>query len=138
MKKATTKFYYTGVLVENLDKSILFYTKHLQMKLIFRTKIKETGGEVAWLRSRGSSQLLELNWYPKDYPHKGDDPLDHLAFIVDDADESYKNLVEKSMALPALEPFDEGKWRLGYVKDPDGIWIELGSRIKKARRKRKS
>jgi len=25
----------------------------------------------------------------------------------------------------AMEPFNEGQGRLSFVKDPDGIWIEL-------------
>ncbi len=58
---ASTKFIYTGIHVSDLDRSIKFYTKELKMKLLFRAKIKETGGEVAWLKSTGSSQVLELN-----------------------------------------------------------------------------
>jgi hypothetical protein len=30
------------------------------MKLLFKTEIKETGGKVAWLRSKGSRQTLNL------------------------------------------------------------------------------
>jgi hypothetical protein len=25
----------------------------------------------------------------------------------------------------AVEPFDQGSWTLAFVKDPNGIWIEL-------------
>jgi hypothetical protein len=31
----------------------------------------------------------------------------------------------------AIAPFEEGKWILVYVKDPDGNWIELGSCLRK-------
>jgi lactoylglutathione lyase len=126
------KFIYTGIHVSDLDRSIKFYTKELKMKLLFRAEIKETGGKVAWLKSKGSSQVLELNWYPEGYPHGGSSGLDHLAYQVDDADEAYDRLSRTSRG--EIAPFDEGRWRLGYIRDPDGNWIEIGSRIRKRSR----
>jgi len=126
------KFIYTGIHVSDLDRSIEFYRKKLKMKLLFRAKIKETGGEVAWLKSGGSSQILELNWYPEEYAYGGSSGLDHLAFQVEDADEAYRELTQKTTG--EIRPFDEGRWRLGYVKDPDGNWIEIGSKIGKRRK----
>jgi catechol 2,3-dioxygenase-like lactoylglutathione lyase family enzyme len=99
------------------------------MKLLFTTRIKETGGRVAWLRSKGSKQILELNWYPRRYKYGGNSGLDHLAFEVKDAVAEYRKLSKKHKV--AIAPFREGKWMLAYVKDPNGNWIELGSRLKK-------
>ena len=126
------KFLYTGIHVSNLEKSITFYTKSLGMKLLFTTKIKETGGKVAWLRSSGSSQILELNWYPKKYKYGGKSGLDHLAFEVEDVCAKYKDLSRKYEK--AIKPFREGDWILAYLKDPDGNWIELGERVRKKSR----
>lgn len=125
------KFIYTGIHVTDLDRSVRFYTKELRMKLLFRAKIKETGGEVAWLRSERSSQVLELNWYPEGYEHGGSSGLDHLAFQVDDVDVLFRRLTKTSKG--EIGPFDEGNWRLGSISDPDGSWIEIGE--KKIRRK---
>jgi lactoylglutathione lyase len=130
---APMKFIYTGIHVSDLDRSIDFYTKELRMKLLFRSRIKETGGEVAWLKSKGSSQVLELNWYPKGYPHGGRSGLDHLAFQVEDADKAFGELTRRSRA--EIRPFEEGRWRLGYVSDPDGNWVEIGSRKRGKRRR---
>jgi lactoylglutathione lyase len=126
------RFIYTGIHVSNLNKSISFYTKALGMKLLFRTRIKETGGKVAWLKSPGSEQVLELNWYPKGYRYGGKSGLDHLAFEVRDAVERYKQLSGNRRG--AIPPFPEGKWMLAYVKDPDGNWIELGHRLRQRKR----
>ena len=41
------------------------------MKLLFETEIKETGGKVAWLKSPGTKQILELDWYPKSFKFGG-------------------------------------------------------------------
>ena len=126
------KFIYTGIHVTNLEKSIAFYTKALGMKLLFTTRIKETGGRVAWLTSKGSKQILELNWYPGRYKYGGKSGLDHLAFEVKDAVAEYRKLSKKYRT--GIAPFEEGKWMLAYVKDPNGNWIEIGSRLRKRRR----
>ena len=99
------------------------------MKLLFETEIKETGGKVAWLRSKGSHQILELNWYPKRYKYGGKSGLDHLAYEVTDIAEEYSRLSRRRKG--AIGPFREGRWILAYVKDPDGNWIELGERTRR-------
>jgi lactoylglutathione lyase len=112
-------------MVSNLERSVKFYTKDLGMKLMFTTKIKETGGRVAWLRSPRSKQVLELNWYPKSYKFGGTSGLDHLAFEVDDAERQFDRLSNRGYKT-GIKPFSEGRWVLAYVRDPDGNWIELG------------
>jgi len=71
---------------------------------------------------------LELNWYPKGsrFYERYDDgsELDHVAFIVDDAVKWFKLLVKRG-ARPASRPFGDESETLAFVKDPDGIWIEL-------------
>lgn len=124
-----SKFIYTGIHVSNLERSIKFYRKALGMKLLFKTEIKETGGRVAWLITKGTKQVLELNWYPKGYRHGASSGLDHLAFEVKDAPAAYRNLTKKRKG--AIRPFKEGRWCLAYVRDPDGNWIELGSRLRR-------
>jgi lactoylglutathione lyase len=127
-----SKFIYTGIHVSNLERAIAFYRKSLGMKLLFKTKIEETGGRVAWLTTKGTKQILELNWYPKRYKYGGRSGLDHLAFEVDDASDAYKRLGGPRKG--AMAPFEEGRWLLAYVKDPDGNWIELGSKLRRRRR----
>jgi len=101
------------------------------MHLLFKADIKETGGRVAWLRTRGSKQILELNWYPPSFKHGGKSGLDHLAFQVKDLTHVYSK-IGKHRRL--LEPFREGRWMLGYIADPDGNWIELCERLRKSNR----
>lgn len=130
------KFIYAGIHVSDLDEAIEFYAKELGMDLLFKSPapIKETGGKVAWLRSKGSKQVLELNWYPEGYEYGAKSGLDHLAFQVDDVTEVYSRMTEKHEG--PLKPFTEGKWKLAFVKDPDGNWIELGEVLKKKRKSR--
>jgi lactoylglutathione lyase len=122
---------YVGIQVRDLERSLAFYTGLLGMEVAGRENVKETKGEWAVLRTEGSAQRLELNWYPPGSaffqgPYRNGDELDHIAFRCEDVDSAYRELVARG-AKPGLAPFDEGGERLAYVVDPDGIWIELVS-----------
>jgi len=118
------KFIYTGIGVRDLDRSIEFYTKKMGMRLLGRHKIKETNGEIADLISPNGRQTLELNWYAERDEFRNGDEVDHLAFRVRDVDKYLAELRAEGVEV-AMEPFNEGRSRLAFVKDPDGIWIEL-------------
>lgn len=120
------RFRYTGIRVRDLDRSLRFYTKALGMHMIARGTMPH-GGRFVHLRSPGSSQRLELNWYPRKTQfytsyRKGEE-MDHLAFVVDDVRAAYRTLLRHG-ASPAVSPKQSAGTEV-YVKDPDGIWIEL-------------
>ncbi len=122
---------YAGIQVRDMDRSVAFYRDLLGMEVLRRQKVPETGGEWAELRSGGSEQLLELNWYPEGSrhfrgPYRNGDELDHLAFECEDVARAYEELAARG-AGRGLPPFLEGDMWLAYVVDPDGIWIELES-----------
>ena len=120
---------YVGIQVRDMDRSIAFYRDALGMEVLGRSKVPETAGEIADLKSKDSAQILELNWYPESSPHfkgpyRNGDELDHLAFGCEDVKEAYEELLSKG-ATPGLPPFlEQGTW-LAYVVDLDGIWLEL-------------
>jgi len=121
------RFAYTGIRVRNLGRSLRFYKKVMGMKEIVRGRMK-AGGVFVQLKSPRSRQLLELNYYPPKakYCERYDSgsELDHLAFWTRDVDKWFSELTSKG-AKVAVRPFSEGRYRLAFVKDPDGIWIEL-------------
>ena len=86
------------------------------------------GGVWIELRSPGSDQRLELNWYPvgsKFYkPYRRGEELDHLAFRVSHVRTTFQELVAGG-AHPEVKPFKDGRYEFAFVSDPDGIWIEL-------------
>ncbi len=127
-------FRYTGMRVRNLDRSIAFYTTVLGMRVTWRMKIRETGGEIAVLKSPRGTQRLELNWYPPEgryREYRQGDELDHLAFAVPDVDVFLRD--HRGDFRVVMKAFDEGTDRLAYATDPDGVWIELMSRQKPRR-----
>lgn len=119
------RFRYSGIRVRDLGRSLDFYTGALGMKVVKEGTMPH-GGKWVHLRG-GSAQTLELNWYPvgtrfhTNYT-KGEE-LDHLAFVVEDVRKAYRHLLERG-AKPAVSP-EESEGTEVYVKDPDGIWIEL-------------
>jgi lactoylglutathione lyase len=134
------KFTYTGIRVRDLKRSIEFYTKTMGMKEVQRGRMA-AGGIFVELKSERSPQILELNYYPpgtkfyEEYVEGSE--LDHLAFWCDDVRKSYEKVLEGG-ATSAVEPWDENGYTLAFVRDPDGIWIELiGKTVKPASRIRR-
>jgi lactoylglutathione lyase len=119
-------FHYTGIRVRNLERSVKFYTEAIGLKEASRGTMAH-GGVYVLLKDVKTGQLLELNWYPKGSRffavyRKGEE-LDHLAFYVKDVEAAYKELLKKG-ATVAVSPADSEGTEV-YVKDPDGIWLEL-------------
>ena len=127
-----TEFIYVGIRVKDLEESIKFYTKVLGMKLTGRQRIEETKGDVAGLQSgkSGKSEFaLELNHYDEDSPYNTKytvgEGLDHLAFKVEDIDKALQ--LAKREGYNLLHEVKTKSSRWAYVKDPNGIWIELAT-----------
>lgn len=121
-----SRFYYAGIRVRDLRRSIAFYTKAFGMKVVARGTMPH-GGKYVQLVTPGSRMRLELNWYPKGsrfyLPYKKGEELDHLAFVVEDVRAAFTSLVRRG-AKVAVGP-EQARGTEVYVKDPDGIWIEL-------------
>ncbi len=114
-----------------MEQSIAFYTEILGMKLVEREKTSTTEGEVAMLKSPGSDQLLELNWYKEGSrfgtPYENGSEVDHLAFGVEDLSQ-WISLLEKKRGKILFQPHEIGAdvgWNEAFIEDPNGIWIEF-------------
>ena len=123
---------YTGIRVRDMRTSIRFYTELLGMEVVDPLEsTPPTSGQVVGLKSPGSSQLLELNWYEPgsrfgpEYVN-GED-LDHLSFECDDLPATIARLEKEGIEV-VVRPREIGSeigWNEAFVKDPNGIWIEL-------------
>lgn len=121
---------YTGIRVKDMDESIRFYAEVFGMEVVEkRERTPQTEGEVATLRSPAGAQTLELNWYVEGSrfgtPYVNGEDLDHLAFDVDDLDTAIAELSGKGVEVVIRPGEIGGGWREAFVKDPNGIWIEL-------------
>jgi lactoylglutathione lyase len=127
MMHMKSKFTYVGIRVTDLERSIDFYTKTLDMKVTGRGKIEQTKGETVGLQSEKDGFVLELNCYGKDSPYNikynAGEGLDHLAFKVDDLDKALEEARKAGHRTVLQMKADGSRW--AYIEDPDGIWIEL-------------
>ena len=125
---------YTSIRVRDLKKSLPFYTKKLGMKVVGR-KSYMPGQTVVTLTSSDTKQSMRMMHYEKGCklytPYKLDGvELDHLTFKVPDAKKLFNRLV-KAGAPVASPLWENDDIAMGYVKDPDSIWIGLISYKKK-------
>jgi lactoylglutathione lyase len=131
-------FRYTGIRVRDVDQSVRFYTQLLGMEVVEPLQsTPATDGQVVTLRSPGGSQTLELNWYspgsrfgPR---YTNGEDLDHLSFDCDDLVATVAALQRDGVEV-VFRPKEIGAeqgWNEAFVKDPNGIWIELLERKRK-------
>lgn len=138
--------HHTSLTVGDAERSIAFYRDLLGFELIvdrptvteeyFRTIIGFPNAVVhnALLRIPGTSHLLELNGYqqPQGQPQDtspNNPGTGHICYLVDDLRAMYQRLRAASVEFISSPTYldrgpNEGGWAL-YMKDPDGIVVEL-------------
>jgi lactoylglutathione lyase len=122
------RFWYTGIRVKRLEESMKFYKEALGFHVVLRGKMTAHEGTYVHMRTPTGKQILELNYYPRtskfyeEYVNGSE--LDHIGLYVRNVREQYKRLV-KLGCEPTVEPFKQGSWVLAFVRDPNGIWLEL-------------
>ena len=120
-----TKFYHFNFNVVDLDRSLEFYHKALNLSPV-RTKEAGDGSfKLVFLGDEtGSDFQLELTWLRD----RGDKPYDlgecefHLAFRTDEFEALHAR--HKEMGCICFENLDMGVY---FIADPDGYWIEIVS-----------
>jgi lactoylglutathione lyase len=121
---------YVGIRVTDLDRSLRFYVEGLGLEEGRRGTMSH-GGTFVSLRDPVTNVELELNFYPPGSPYatpyEPGEGLDHLGFDVADARATIDRL--RAMGAPvAVEPWlEEGRYWIGFVEDPDGLWVEVES-----------
>jgi lactoylglutathione lyase len=123
---------YTGIRVTDLDRSLRFYVDGLGLTERKRGTMSH-GGTWVNLKDPTSGVQLELNYYPPGSPYRtpysAGEGLDHLGFDVADARSTIDRLRSRG-AKVAVEPWlEEDRYWIGFVEDPDGIWVEIQSAV---------
>lgn len=120
---------YFAIRVRDMEESVRFYTEIMGMKPVEPIlTAPPTRGKVVTLKSPDSEQLLELNWYEPGSrfgpSYANGEDLDHVAFDCDDLEQAIADLREKGVEV-VFRLKEVGGWNEAFVKDPNGIWIEL-------------
>jgi lactoylglutathione lyase len=124
-------FVHTSIRTSNMDRSIDFYTRLLDLSLLSRREIPQNNAEIAFLRdSQEKGAMLELTFYREqkkfiqpDYENR---VFDHIAFEVEDMHETIKAMRAENITITD-EPFKLSSTSslISFVEDPDGILVEL-------------
>ena len=120
------KLLHTSITVKDMDESIRFYTEKLGMSLLSRREIRENNAEIAFLAMEGTEHRIELTWWRGKTDYSDGDQLDHIAFGVEDLI-SFVNRMKAEGVEIVKEPYTlgSGSSQIAFIKDPNGIWIEL-------------
>jgi catechol 2,3-dioxygenase-like lactoylglutathione lyase family enzyme len=140
---------HTGLVVRDIEKSLRFYAETLGLRLVQR--IVETGPgienvlglngvKIEWAKLEADDgSVLELLQYHS-HPDKGTGGnypsnrhgCSHIAFNVDNLDYLYEILTEKGIHCNCEPQMStDGKVKLIYCHDPDGIILEMVESLEK-------
>jgi len=126
-------FEHVGMVTGDMDRSLAFYRDLLGLRLHLR-KTMDNGTEVAFLDTGGG--MLEIFAPPGgatpalDLPPATSGVL-HITFLVESVDESFAKLEVEGVEIkerprPAVN--SEVLDRVAFLRDPDGIIVELAER----------
>ena len=124
------KLLHTMIRVKDIEKSLNFYTKLLDMEISEKRRLDDC--YLYFLLDKESGVQIELT-YNDETPKNGYEigtGFGHFAFHVDSLDEFTKKLESLNYSY-LYEPFDlTGKGsKIAFIQDPDGYEIELIEKV---------
>lgn len=115
------RFAHNNINVLDLEKSLSFYEKALNLKEVRRKKAADGSFILSYLGDGESKHQLELTWLRDwDRPYNLGDNEFHIAFTVDNFDEAYQ--YHKKMGCIVFENKEMGIY---FISDPDNYWLEI-------------
>lgn len=118
------KLLHTRMRVSDLDQTIQFYTNVLGLEVLER-KTSPRGSQLAFLKVPNSDELIELTSFPPSGPVRVQEDLVHLAFQVDNLDDTIASLNAKGVRVTDGPTQTSSGSRFIFIDAPDGYEIEL-------------
>ncbi|MBX3236353.1 MAG: VOC family protein [Nitrospiraceae bacterium] len=119
-----TKLLHTRMRVSNMDETVRFYTQVLGLEVLER-KVSPRGSHLAFLKVPNSEELIELASFPPSGPVKVQEDLVHLAFEVENLDQTLQALAAKGVKVTDGPTQTSSGSRFIFIDAPDGYEIEL-------------
>ncbi len=112
-----------GIVVRDLDASLAFYEGVLGARTVFRRFAESTQTHVVYLQlGQGLIELL----HPLEPAEGAETGITHIAFMTDDLDGDHAALVDAGVeSISEPKAAATGVGRLAFVRDPNGIRVEL-------------
>ena len=118
------KLLHTRMRVSDMDQTITFYTDVLGLEVMER-KTSPRGSHLAFLKVPNSEELIELCSFPPSGPVKVQEDLVHLAFEVDNLDQTIETLNAKGIKITDGPTRTSSGSRFIFIDAPDGYEVEL-------------
>jgi len=118
------KLLHTRMRVSDLDQTIQFYAEILGLEVLER-KTSPRGSQLAFLKVPNSDELIELTSFPPSGPVKVQEDLVHLAFQVENLDETIASLNAKGVKVTDGPTQTSSGSRFIFIDAPDGYEVEL-------------
>ena len=110
--------------VSNIEETLRFYRDILGLKVVER-KRSPRGSELAFLSVPNSDEQIELCSYPASGKVQVQEDLVHLAFEVDDLNQTIVYLKEKGVPITDGPTATSSGSRFCFIDAPDKYEIEL-------------
>ena len=119
------KLLHTRMRVSDMDQTIAFYTEVLGLEVLER-KVSPRGSHLAFLRVPNSEELIELCSFPPSGPVKVQEDLVHLAFQVENLDDTNATaLQQQGIRITDGPTTTSSGSRFIFIDAPDGYEVEL-------------
>jgi lactoylglutathione lyase len=118
------KLLHTRMRVSDMDQTINFYTGVLGLEVMER-KTSPRGSHLAFLKVPNSEELIELCSFPPSGPVKVQEDLVHLAFEVDNLDDTIAALTARGVKITDGPTRTSSGSRFIFIDAPDGYEVEL-------------
>lgn len=119
-----TKLLHTRMRVSDMQQTIDFYTGVLGLEILER-KVSPRGSHLAFLKVPNSEELIELCSFPASGPVKVQEDLVHLAFQVENLDETMAALTAQGVKITDGPTRTSSGSRFIFIDAPDGYEVEL-------------
>jgi lactoylglutathione lyase len=110
--------------ISDMEQTIQFYTSVLGLEVIER-KTSPRGSHLAFLKVPNSDELIELTSFPPSGPVTVQEDLVHLAFQVENLDDTIASLTAKGVKITDGPTQTSSGSRFLFIDAPDGYEIEL-------------
>lgn len=116
---------HVAIVVSDMDRAIEFYTAVLGLKLISDGRSK--GGQKKSFLGTKSKAIVALSEDKHRTVQRGEyvDGVNHVAFGVDDVEESSHVLKERGVQFIEIKVGEDGKPNAYHFLDPDGVELEI-------------
>ena len=118
------KLLHTRYRVNDLEKTVKFYKDVLGLEEIRRNK-SPRGSELAFLKTPGSEELIEITYFPGSGPVQVQPDLTHLAFEVENIEEFGKHLASLGLKFSDGPTKSSSGSTFAFIDAPEGYEIEL-------------